>query len=228
MSRHVETLESRQMLSATPVTKDTLAADLALVVADGNALKAALKSLLTTVHGDTNTIQNDLKGLPKSNAPLLKTLKSDAAKLGALITKDVNALNGPDGALARRATAAGLALIAKSNATIQAKVTADAASLNTVTAAPLAQLQADEQGSGTGADLTAITNANPSDTTLAADVTKQRDDVQTDGTTLNTAAATLQTDTQTLATDLAAITPGGGGGGTSIPNLVATFTGSGT
>ncbi|HSZ55246.1 MAG TPA: hypothetical protein VK797_06265 [Tepidisphaeraceae bacterium] len=228
MSCFIQSLESRTFLSATPVTKATLLADEAAIVLDAIAVKTDLKSLFATVVADTKTVQADLKGLPKTNAPLLHTLKTDEAKTGALIKQDTNALLGPSLALVNRSTAAGIAQIAKSNATIQAKVAADVAALGTVTTAPLAKLEADSMGGDVGTDLQAIATANPSDTTLAADIAKQKSDTNTAGTTFDTAAVKFQTDIGAFAADLAAAPAGGGGVTGSVPNLVGTFNGSAT
>jgi hypothetical protein len=228
MCRFIQSLESRRLLSATPVSKATLLADEAHIVADAVAAKADFKTLVAAVTADTKTIQSDLKGLSKSNATLLKTLKADEVKVFTLVTRDLNALIGSPGALAKRSTADGVALLTKSTKAIQAKVTADIASLGTVATAPLAKLQADDQNTGLGPALQAITDANASDATLAADITRQRDDTESKGTIFNTAVVQFQTDLGALAADLASTPPGENGGGSTLPNLVGTFNGSGT
>ena len=229
MSRFIQLLESRTLLS---VTTATLLADEALIVADAATAKADLRVLAAAVRADTKTITADLKGTPKTNLPLLHTLKTDEAKALAVITKDLNALLNPGVSLSRRSTAAGVAQIHKGTAAVEAKVAADVAALQTVTTAPLATIQADDQGNTIGTDLQALVTANPSDTTLATDVSKQETDTNTGGATFNTAAVKFQTDIGTLATDLAGAPAGiggtGGTGGTTIPNLVGTLTGSAT
>lgn len=227
MSRFIQSLEARTLFAATPVTKSTLLADQTAITADATTARADLKAIVSTIAADTKTIQADLKGLPKTNAPLLRALRMDEGKVRALITKDLNALLGPATGLSRRSTAQGVALMAHSNAALQARVAADVAALGTVTAAPLAQLQADEQGNGVGADLQAIALANPSDATLLADISKQQADITTTVNTLNNAALTFQTDIATLTSDVAAAPAGSGGtSGSTIPNLVATYSGS--
>ena len=98
MCRFIQSLESRRLLSATPVSKATLLADEAHIVADAVAAKADFKTLVAAVTADTKTIQSDLKGLSKSNATLLKTLKADEVKVFTLVTRDLNALIGSPGA----------------------------------------------------------------------------------------------------------------------------------
>ena len=101
MSRFIQPLESRRLFSAGPVDKATLVADEALVVADGAAVRADLRSLAGVVRADTAKIQVDLKGLPKTNLPLMRTLRTDEARLLAQFTKDVNALLNPGTAVTR-------------------------------------------------------------------------------------------------------------------------------
>lgn len=227
MSRFIQVLESRTLLSATPVTKATLLADQAVIVSNAVAAKADLKVLAAGVGADTKAIQADLKGLPKTNLPLLRTLKVDEAMTRALITKDLHALLNPGVSLARRSTAAGIAQIRKATTAVVAKVVADVAALQTVTAAPLATLQAAEQGNAIDTDLQALVAANPTDATLAADVAKLQSDASTNGGTFDQAAMTFQTGIATVAVDVAAA-PANSGGTTTIPNLVGTLTGSAT
>lgn len=229
MSRFVQSLESRMFLSATPVSRATLVADAALIVADGAAARVDLADLTATLNADTKAIQASLKQLPKTNLPLFKSLKADETKLVAQIRRDLNAVLGPATALARRSVADGSALMLKSTAAVGARVAADIAALGTITNGPVATLQADAQGTSIGADLQALLAANPSSTTLASNISALQSDTSTAATTFTDAALAFQTDIGSLATDVAAAPAGLGGlTGSTIPNLIGRFSGSAT
>lgn len=227
MSRFIQSLESRRLLS---VTKAGLLADRALILADAAAAKADLKVLAATAQADTRTIQTDLKGSAKTNTPLLRTLKADEVKVLALSRKDVNVLLGRSLGLVNRSIAIGDALLVKNNAQLEAKLAADVAALGTVTAAPLAALEADSQGAGIGAALLVLIEANPTDTTLATDAAKLQTDTGAQDSAFIAAATKFQTDvavqTTTDLNQVPASSPSGPGG--SIPSLVGTLNGSAT
>lgn len=222
MSRFIQSLESRKLLSATLVTTSTLLADQAVLVADAAAAKAELKALAAVAGADAKTIAADLKGLPKTNAPLLKTLKADEAKLLALITKDVKALLTPGIALGKRASVDGVLLIKKPSAKLQAKVAAELTALGTATAGPLAKLQADSQGGKLSADLQALVAANPSNAGLAAHTAKFLTDVSAQGNTVNDTAVKFQTDIAGVATDLGSAASSS----STIPTVTGTYSGT--
>ncbi|MDB5292722.1 MAG: hypothetical protein JWL69_3963 [Phycisphaerales bacterium] len=222
MSRFAQSLESRTFLSATPVTKPTLLTDLGLVVVDAIEAKADLKTLAAIAKADAKIIQTDLKNLPKSNAPLLKTFKADVSKLLTLLTKDVNALLVPGAVLGKRSTGDGVSLLKKATAKLQAKLAAEDATLGIVTVAPLNKFQADSQSAGVSADLQALVMANPSSNSLAADAAKFLTDVPGQGSILNDAAIKFQTDIGGLATDL-----GSAASASSIfPTVTGTYSGT--
>src|SRR5271155_1585252 len=107
MSMFIQSLESRTLLSASPVTKATLAADEANIVAGGASANAALKTLVADLKTDTTAITADLKTLPKTNASLLKTLKTDEAKAHGTLTADLNLLVKPSSALSKKSVSTG-------------------------------------------------------------------------------------------------------------------------
>lgn len=229
MSRFIQPLECRTLYSATPVSKATLLADEATVVADGAAAKASLAALVADVSADNLAIQADLKGLPKSNLALFHKLKADEAKFVATIRKDLNAVLLPATALSRKSVNDAAALMGKSTAALQAKVGADVAALGTVTDGPVARLQADMQGGAVDADLQSLVSANPSAANLATDVGTQQSDMSADGDMFSQAIVTFQADLGVLASDVAAAPPAvGSSNGSTIPNLVGTFAGSAT
>jgi hypothetical protein len=224
MSRFIQSLEARRLFS---VTKATLLADAALLAADAAAAKADLKAVFATASADAKAIATDLKGLPKTNQPLFKTLKAEESLLQGTFKKDLQALTAPANALAKRSAAAGIAFMARWTVAVQAKITADLAALASVAVAPAQKLEADFQGSALAADLQAIVDANPSSTTLAADVTRFDDDMQSKGGVLTDALTAFAGQLTTLTTDLAAAPAGpGGGGGNSLPQIVGTYSGS--
>ena len=201
MSRFIQSLESRTLFA---VTSATLSADLALISSDDKAVKADLIALSKGAGADLKTITADLKGTAKTNALLLKTLKTDELKAFAKIKSDVSALLKAT-PLSKHAVAEGNGLLKKPGSKLGAKVAADAAALGTLTTTALASLQTDSMGTGVGTDLTALVSANPSNTALATDATTARTDLSTLGGTLVTAAQKYSTDVGTLKTDLLAI-----------------------
>lgn len=224
MSRFIQPLESRRLFSGGTVDKATLVADEALVVADGAAARADLTSLAAVVRADTAKIQVDLRGLPKTNLPLMRTLRVDEAKLHAQIAVDLNLLLNPGTALSRQSTATGVLLLTKATLALQARVGAEASALGTVTVAPLAKFQADLTGATIGADLQALVNANPSAATLATDAAQMMTDTSDGATTLSTAASSFATDVGGLAADLGSALSNS----SLLPTLGGTYTGSAT
>ena len=224
MSRFIQPLESRRLFSGGTVDKSTLVADEALVVADGAAARADLTSLAALVRADTAKIQVDLRGLPKTNLPLMRMLRVDEAKLHAQIAVDLNLLLNPGTALSRQSTATGGLLLTKATLALQARVGAEASALGTVTVAPLAKFQADLTGAAIGADLQALVNANPSAATLASDAAQMMTDTSDAATTLSTAASSFATDVGGLAADLGSALSNS----SLLPTLGGTYTGSAT
>ena len=229
MSRFIQSLESRTLFAATPVTKAALLADRAALVADAKMAKADVVALGASLKTDTQSIQTDLKGSGAANAALLRTLRSDEGKTRGTVNKDLNTLLGPALGLASRSIAHAIALINHSSPAVEARITADLTALATVIAAPLAKLEADLQAPAIGTDLSAITSANPTNTTLASDSSKLQTDASTAVGTLTGATSTFQDGISTVSSDVAAAPPGPTGpGGSTIPNLVATYTGTST
>jgi len=232
MSQFIDSLESRTLLSAAPLTKTEVLADEMAIISDSATTRADLKSASVVMAADTRTVAADVKTLNtpanrQANAALLKTLRSDNQKYLATLRKDEAGLLGPGGGLARRASAHALALIQHpTNTKLQAQVTADMTALSTANAAALAKLQADVQTSTFSTDLNNIVTANPSSTLLATHVQSAETDATTATNTFNTAAAKFQTDTGTLSTDLSGAPTGGSTG--NFPNLVHTYNGNAT
>lgn len=224
MSRFIQSLESRTLFSAGPVDKPTLLADEALVVADGAAARADLRSLAAVVRTDTAKIQVDLRGLPKTNLPLMRTLRVDEARLLAQTTVDLNMLLNPATALSRQSTAAGVLLLTKATLGLQARVGADVTALGNVTVAPLAKFQADFQDTAINTDLQALLDANPSATTLSTDAGQMMTDTSADADTLNTAVSAFATDVGALGADLSSALSNS----SLLPTVTGTYTGSAT
>jgi len=222
MSPHIQSLESRTLLS---VTKATLLADHAALLAEAKTARANVSALFVTLTHDNKAVQTDLKG-QSASAPLLKTLMTDESRTKVLIGKDLNSLLGPALALGNKTIAAGLASLSHSSTALQTKIAADLTALNSVIAAPLAKLNADLQAVPIPADLQNILDANPSNSTLASDISTLQNDLSTNGQTFSTAVSTFQTNVSTTASDVS--TTPGGTGGTTIPTLSGTYTGSTT
>lgn len=227
MSRFIQSLESRTLLSAT-LTKEMVLADQMGVTADVAAARANFKAVASGVGADTRTIAADLKSLAtpdnrKANAALLKTLKADAHTGLATLRADNAHLLGMTTGVLHRSSAHALALLAHpTNTVLQAKLAADAAALATAIAAPLAQLQADLQAFSLDTDLTNIADANPTGTQLATDVAGAKTNQAAAIAAFGASAAKVQTDAGTLAADLATAPTG------AYANLVGTYNGSTT
>ncbi|HZL36166.1 MAG TPA: hypothetical protein VFC78_12690 [Tepidisphaeraceae bacterium] len=226
MCKFVQTLESRTLLSAS-VTSTTLIADAQQLSVNAGNTRADLKSAGANIAADNKTLTADLKTLAnatnrKTNAGLLAKLKSDEGKALAKLRADSNVLLGKSTAIANRsiADAKGL-LLHPTNAKLGAKVAADVQALNTVSASPLATLQADIQNVSLGVDLTNIAAANPSSTTLANDVQRAQSDGSSSIGNVGTAASNYNSQLASLASDA------GSAPTTATPaNLVGSYTGS--
>jgi hypothetical protein len=249
MSVFIQSLESRTFLSASPVTKATLAMDEASIVADAANANAAFKTLVAELKIETAAIATDLKTLPKTNAPLLKTLKTDEATAEGTLKTDLALLLKPSAALAKKSTATGESLLTKATLKLVATAAAEIAALNTVTNPSAYVLQAALQASSPGInkvfyDLITLTNANPAATQLATDVATTKTDITnesggyilpfslltasvgsdavTQTGSISTNAMQLESDISTLATDLTSANTAVG----TLPEMVGTFNGT--
>ena len=200
MSRFIEPLESRTLLSASA---STLSTDFSAIATDAGAVKSAFIQLEVALAGDYKAILTDLKG-SKGSSSQLKTLKSDGKKALNTLKKDGLALLKA-AVIAKRATTDGTKLIAKSSTAQTTKVNKDITALGSATTTPLANIQNDSQHTGIGSDLDALAAANPSNTQLATDAAKTKTDANTQGSAFVSASQTFSDAVATLKTDLATL-----------------------
>jgi hypothetical protein len=199
----VQSLERRFLLSS--VTGSTLAADYQQVVADAAAANAALKTLAAELKTDNAILATDLKTLPKSNAKLLATLKTDETKANSKLTTELGLLLTPATTLAKNSASVGELLTTNQNAASIAKAKSDDTALNNITSTPLANLTAALGSTTVTSDLNALAAANPSDTTLAAAVNTATRQVSAQDSAIGNDAAQFATDVATLALDLSSL-----------------------
>lgn len=208
MKQFIEALESRKLLSATlPVA---VLGDVMKLVVDAHATKVDFQQHVPAFRADMQALGKDLHGLPDSgsNHSLLGKLRGDEGHALAKIRADLGSLFNVGGASVRRALADGMRVFLHPNdAMAKAKLSADVTALQAAATAMFMKLGTDVMASGSAitADLSALTAANPTDTTLAKDVQT----TETDGGKLVTAVSSdlqaVNADFTKLFTDLAAI-----------------------
>jgi hypothetical protein len=211
MQQFIQSLEQRTFFSTA------LLADQTTILADENALKLANKSLATQIKVSLAAITVDLKTLPKTNAPLLKTVKADDAALSRATTSDQNAIVTPSTRLAKTAVTAGTKLLTSWTAKAAATVATDATNLNSILVAPLGKLGLDLTGPLV-TDLGVILGDNPTAAQLAADISTLDTAYAADAAALTSKASQLQLDLGSLSTDLIA--------DTAVPNVQFNYSGS--
>jgi hypothetical protein len=228
MSRLIQSLESRTLFSATSAQAAVLLGDVKQVMASAATVRADLKAAMSAATTGVKNVATDLKTTTTSdnrasNAALLKTLKAGELSTFATLRGDETALLAVGAGLSARAAADARALLLHpTNQTIQAHVTADITALTTEPAARLATFQADAQGNLIGAALANLVNANPSNTALAADavVFQAGGAAATAIGNVVSAAGSFNGTISALSTDVNSTT-----NGSTIPNLVGTYTG---
>jgi hypothetical protein len=211
MNQFIQSLEQRTFFSTALLTDQTA------ILAGETALKAATKNLTAQTKALLAAVTVDLKTLPKTNAPLLKTVKADATALSKVTTSDQNAIVTPSTKLAKTAVTAGTKLLTSWTSKSVATVAADATALNSIIVAPLGKLQLD-LGGPLVTDLGVILNDNPSATQLASDIAALDSAYAADTAALTSAASQLQLDLGSLSTDLSAIP--------AVPNILFNYSGS--
>lgn len=234
MSRFIQSLESRRLLTATT---SSLAAELTTVNTNASAVKADLTTLQSTAKADMKAIATDLKGSAKTNVPLLRKLQGDENRWLTKIKNNTNVLLHAAPLSAKGVADGDAFLAAPTNLSLQSKIVGDVNALNVATNAPLSALTADIPSTAVSADLTALTTANPTNTSLATDASKITSDllktengpfppsqaiaVTTSGQLVNDGGK-LSTAVGALTTDLATLEPAP----TTTPSLVGDYKGT--
>ena len=228
MSQFIESLESRTLLSASSTEAATLLADVKQVKATSVTVRADMKLAAAAATASLRQITADLKSSTTSanratNAALLKAVKvADATDL-AKLKADQTALLAVGASLSAKSAADAKALLLHpTNTALQAKVTADLSALSTEPAAKLATFHDDTQSNPIQTPLDNLIAANQSNTALVTDA----GDFGGSGTlatafaNLTTAVADFIDTLSSLSTDVTTTTTG-----TTLPNMVGTFTG---
>lgn len=204
MSRLIQSLEPRMLLSATPAQ---IVADELKIVSDAGTARSDVLHDAPILIADARAIATDLKSLANTsqNRGLGATLKSDVTQWFARLKTEVLNLIHTGEPDARKAVAAGMAVyLNPSNTSARARLSADLTHIESVTSGPIAKLLSDAASARTAvlADLNAITTANPTATNLNSDVSRATSDTNA---ALNAATSDvhgLQSDVSTLISDL--------------------------
>lgn len=215
MSVFVQSLENRVLLSAAMVTGVALAADYGTVAAGAAGANGALKTLNVELKADNATLGRDLKGLAKSNAGLLKQLKLDEAGMNKSLTADLNGLVKATMEAAKKGAIDGDQLANNPSPTVLGRATAESGRLGSMTAMPLADLDADLSSTSVISDMNALAAANAGDTVLAGHVAAATSQVAGQESAIGTAAGTFVTDVGALNADLQSVIA-------AVPSGVAT------
>ena len=201
----IQTLESRRLLSASGLT---IVADETKLLGDARTIRSDVQHFAPLLKTDERVIQNDLRGLPNNatNRTLTGTLRGDVQAGIGKLRRDVGNLIRVGSSDARKAVADGISLFFNpTNASAQSRLAADITRLQNETAAPLAALLTDAAAfqSKITQDLTALSNANPTNTALHNDVQAANGHTSSALTTAQHDVTTVQTDLATLLHDLA-------------------------
>ena len=228
MSQFIESLESRTLLSASSTEAATLLADVKQVKATSVTVRADMKLAAGAATADLRQITADLKSSTTSanratNASWLKTVKTADASDLAKLKADQTALLAVGSSLSAHSAADAKALLLHPTSTVlQAKVAADVSALSTQPAAKLAIFQADTLSDPLQTPLNNLIAANQSNTALITDAGAFAGSgaLATAFSNLTTAVADFINTLASLSTDVTATSTG-----TTLPNMVGTFTG---
>lgn len=204
MSRFMQSVEPRRMLSATSQSFESDASEIAA------GAKAVRSSVIAGRVADRLAVAADLRAAGgRANARLSAALLRDDAAGWAHVFGADTSLLVKGSALAHRSAADGTLLLRHpGNSTFQSRVSADAAALGGQIATLLAAVQneyvAAEQTRN--ADLAAIVTTNPTIAALPGHVQTIQNDEAATSAVLGATAALVQADANRLAADLASVT----------------------
>ena len=220
MNHLIQSLESRTLFSVN------LLADQTAILADSTTVKSDTAALTLQDKIDLAAITTDLKGLPKTNAALLKTVKTDVATLTTQTNADDKSLTTSSSADAKKAVTAGDKLQSSFTNANENAVIKDSGVLENLVAplGPIDLALGDLNTALTGpliTDLGVIGTANPTATQLASDIAALNAAYAASSAQLTAAATQYQASITTLNDDLGVVE-------NAIPNIVFTYQGTAT
>jgi hypothetical protein len=204
MNHLVQPLEPRTLLSASSAQ---ILADELKIVSDAGTARSDVFHYAPILIAGAKSIAADLKSLANTsqNRSLGAKLKSDATQWFTRLKTEVLSIIHTGEPDARKAVLDGIAVyVNPSNTSARSRLSADLTHLQSVTSGPITKLLSDAGSARTAilADLTAITTANPTATTLNFDVSKATGDTNTATNTATNDVHGLQSDVNTLISDL--------------------------
>jgi hypothetical protein len=224
MNQFIQSLESRTLFSVN------LLADQAAILADSTSVKSDTAALTLQDKIDLAAITTDLKGLPKTtsktNAALLKTVKTDVTILTSQTNTGQKSLLTTSSADAKKAVAAGNKLQSAFTTANENAVIKDSGALE-VLVAPLGPIDLALGNLNTAltgpliTDLGLIGTANPTATQLASDIAALNAAYAASSAQLTADATQYQTTLTTLNDDLGVVE-------NAIPNIMFTYQGTAT
>lgn len=204
MNAQIQPLEPRLLLSASSAQ---IVADELKIVSDAGTARSDVLHFAPILIADAKSVAADLKSLANTsqNRSLGTKLKSDATQWFTRLKTEVLTIIHTGEPDVRRAVADGIAVyLNPSNTSARNRLSADLTHLQSVTSGPIAKVLTDAASARTAilADLTAITTANPTATTLNSDVSKATGDTNTALNAATNDVHGLQSDVNTLISDL--------------------------
>jgi hypothetical protein len=204
MSHFVESMESRRLLSASGLA---IVADEGQLVSDARSIRSDVQHFGRLLKNDEKVVQSDLRGLPDNttNRGLVGALRTDVRNGIGKLQRDVANLIRVGLSDAGRALADGIALFFNpNNSTAQSRLANDITRLQNGTAAPLATVLSDAASIQTkvAQDLTAISNANPTNSALGTHVNTATTHTASALTAAQNDVHKVQSDLATLLHDL--------------------------
>lgn len=207
MSRFIQALESRTLLSAATPQGTTAAGDEANLVADARSVRAAVRQFAPLLQADARAIARDLTGVSNTpaNRKLVASLRSDQQKWVATLGSDASKLVQAGQVNARKAVMDGIrALLNPTNAAALSRLANDLSALQAAGSAPLSKLLSDAAAGRTVlvSDVNAITAANTGNSALQTDAGKAQTDSENALNAANSLSQTIQNDIGSLVKDL--------------------------
>lgn len=204
--RFIQSLERRQLLSASPAT---LSADLADVLSEIKAVHGVLTAAKSTETADRRTFLADLRpASSRSNAKLVAQLERDDARGWAKTFAADAALTVKGSSLCRHDTADGILLLKRpGDAALSGRVSAEASAIGGAIAALLSAVQDQfvAANQARDADMGAIISANPSIAALPGDLQATENHLAGESAELGGTSALAQSQLNSLAGDLSSV-----------------------
>jgi hypothetical protein len=194
MSRFIQPLESRTLLTATAAS---IAAETAAINTDSAAVKADLAALKTGALADLKTIGIDVKG-SATNAPLFKALSAHERSFISKVSADATAMLKGSTTAARGAADGNAVAANPGNGAAANKIQGDITALAKADSTPLTKLTTDAATTTVDSDFVALNGGSSHAAGAMTHFDSLVAKLMADSTTYSNALGSLKTDLTTL------------------------------